>query len=150
VNIKLALIGIEQFQRTVKLQDAKTRAATIGAVERSTKRTEGVMRAIVPVRSGEMLSTIRDEYSAARLTGYVRVGDAKLPRRKKYTGAGNRKMRKRKVKIGKGSYAPVIDRGDPRRHIAAQHFTDRAMQATRDENIADIAKALASSTKDGL
>jgi hypothetical protein len=103
--------------------------------------------------SGEMASTIRDEYSKDGLVGYAKVGYGKLLRRSKSgTAAGKaRLVAKRKVrgsKSGLGAYAPVVERGDPRRHHLPHPFMVPSLEAARPAIISGIEQALRGGASD--
>ena len=139
------LEGVPRLVRQIQLADTATRERTIAAVQRGTKRVAASARARAPKASGEMASTIRDEYSKDGLVGFVKVGLGKLARRSRASSAAakDRLAKKRSARArarGKGRM-PVIEHGDPRRHRTANPFVIPALVGERDAIIADLAKA---------
>jgi hypothetical protein len=132
VTVTTALAGAEQLIRALKLANPATKARVVAAIRKNTKAVAGWGDRLARRRSsGEMASTIRDTYSEDGLTGFVRVGLGKLPRRSKATTAkGITRAKGRTRKIGKGAYAPVVERGDPRRHHKAHPFLIPAYKPT--------------------
>jgi len=119
----MALVGAEQLQRALKLAIPVTAARVRSAVQKNTKTVAARAEAKAPKKTGELASTIRDEYSQDGLVGFVKAGYGKLPRRSKAgTMKGQQRAKGRTRKTGRGAYAPVVDRGDPRRNITATHF----------------------------
>jgi hypothetical protein len=153
VKITTVLGGAERLIREFKLLDPRVKARTVAAIQKNTKAVAAKTKAVAPVKTGEMASTIRDEYSENGLIGYVKVGFGKLPRRSKATtekGKARFAKLKNRRKIGRGAYAPVIDRGDPRRHIKARHFLAQPFQDQKPTAIADINHALNDAIEDVL
>jgi hypothetical protein len=149
-KITTLLDGVPRLLRQLQLADAATRERTIAAIERGTKRVAAGARQRAPKLTGEMAGTIRDEYSKDRLIGYVRVGFGKLLRRSKAsTEARRQRLAKRRrskgSRSGEGTYSPVIERGDPRRHRKAHPFLMPAFEGEKPGIISDIGQA----TKEG-
>lgn len=147
-KITSLLAGVPDLARKLQLMDATTRARTIAAVERGTKAVAAQARLRAPRVTDEMASTIRDEYSPDKLVGFVKVGMGKLPRRSQATtDKGKRRFAKiaKQRKVGRGAYAPVVERGDPRRHHKAHPFLIPSLVDEKPTIIADLAQA----TKDG-
>jgi hypothetical protein len=148
------LDGVPRLLRQIQLTDAGTRARTIAAIQRGTKRVAAAARTRAPKVSGEMASTIRDEYSKDGMIGYVKVGFGKLLRRSQASSAARRdrltKRRKAKgAKSGKGSYAPVVEHGDKRRHKKAHPFVIPAFQAERSSIETELKQATVDGAKAG-
>lgn len=164
MNIKAALEGADQFQRAIRLADAGVRARTKDAIKRGTKAVAARAISKAPKRSGELASTIRDEYSKDEMVGFVKVGYGKLLRRSRAANkdARERHQTKRVLKRYKralattssqalsvtdlGVYAPVVERGDKRRHKPAQPFVIPALREERPTIITELTEA----TKSGL
>jgi HK97 gp10 family phage protein len=150
-KITTLLDGVPRLMRQLQLADAATRERTIAAIERGTKRVAAGARSRAPKLTGELAGTIRDEYSKDRLIGYVRVGFGKLLRRSKASTEARRqrlakKRRTKGARTGKGTYAPVIERGDPRRHRKAHPFLMPAFNGEKPTIVSEIGQA----TKDGV
>jgi HK97 gp10 family phage protein len=148
------LDGVPRLIRQIQLADTATRARTIAAIERGTKRVAAGARARAPKLTGEMASTIRDEYSKDKLIGYVKVGFGKLLRRSKAsTEARKQRLAKRRKakgsRSGKGAYAPVVERGDQRRHRKPQPFVMPAFQSEQQSIIAEIGRATTEGARSG-
>lgn len=142
-KITTLLAGAEQLERALKLANPKTKAAVVAAIQKNAKEIAAKARAAAPKVTGEMVSTIRDEYSTDGLVGYVKVGFGKLPRRSKAgTIAGIARAKARKRTVGRGAYAPVVERGDPRRHHLPHPFLMPAYAQDKPTAIKDITNAL--------
>jgi hypothetical protein len=159
VKVNLALNGVPELFRALELTNAGTCAETIKAIERGTKAVAAGASARAPRRSGEMAHTIRDEYSSDKMTGYVKVGYGKLMRRSRASSAEARDkhLAKRQSKrlqlalagsskqalsvLDLGVYAPVVERGDKRRHKPAHPFTIPALIAERPAIMSDLKNA---------
>lgn len=149
VKVTTFLSGAEKLIRELKLADPRTRARVQGAVQRQTKAVLAASLARVPKKTQELASTGRDEYSKDGLTGFIKYGRGKLPRRSTAaTAKGQKRAKGRSKATGKGAYAPVIDRGDPRRHIAARQFLTQPFAQHKPAVIADIDHALNESVKE--
>lgn len=153
-KITTILEGVPRFVRQLQLADVATRERTIAAVKRGTQRVAAAARSRAPVKSGEMASTIRDEYSKDGLVGFVKVGFGKLPRRSRASTIAKqqklaKKRRARGTRAGKGSYAPVVERGDPRRHHRPHPFVMPAFNAEKSGIVDEIAKATHEGAKAG-
>lgn len=143
--IKIALEGAPALSRALKLADPATKTLVAATIKQHTQRLRDEARADAPKVSGDMASTIRDEYSADGLTGYVKVGIGKLKRRGQ---AAKIRRQGGRVRTGKGAYAPVVNYGDPRRHRQAEPFLTRPYQADRPQIIADLDHDLSRVVKD--
>jgi len=144
----MVLSGAEELKRALQLAVPRTRANVIAAVHKNTEAVAAKAKAAAPKLTGELASTIRPEYSKDDLVGFVKVGYGKLPRRSKAgTPKGMKRAQTRKRKTGKGAYAPVVDRGDPRRHIKAKQFLTRPFEQQKPTAIKDIDHALNDSVK---
>jgi hypothetical protein len=149
VKVTTALAGAEQLIRALKLANPATKARVVAAIKKNTKAVTAGAIARAPKVTGEMASTIRDTYSEDGLTGFVRVGLGKLPRRSKATTAkGITRAKGRTRKIGRGAYAPVVERGDPRRHHKAHPFLMPSYEADKPTAMAEIKAALDNTVKD--
>lgn len=146
VKFTASLGGAERLIRELKLSVPRTRAKVVAAVHKNTEAVTAQTKGNIHSVTGELAGTVRAEYSESGLIGYVKAGKGKLPRRSKSKGVKQTKGRKRKT--GEGAYAPVIDRGDKRRNIRAQHFMSRPFEQQKPKAIADISHALNDSMKD--
>lgn len=143
VKFKTILVGFDDLQRAMKLAEPKTHARVVAAIEKSTKEVAAKARAAAPKVTGELASTIRDEYGNGGLAGYVKVGLGQLPRRSKAETVGGIKRAKGRVrKVGRGAYAPVVERGDPRRHHQPHPFLMPAYAEQKPTIVNDISHAL--------
>ncbi len=141
VKFSMALGGAEQLNRALKLAIPHVAANMRAAIQKNTKAIAATAKARAPKLSGEMAGTIRDEYSQDGFIGYVRVGKGKLQRRSRAVTAKGR-ARTRARKSGQGAYAPVVERGDPRRHHKAHPFLIPSFTARKPTAMADISHAL--------
>ncbi len=143
VKFSMAMQGAEQLNRALKLAVPETAARVRGAIQKNTRAIAAAARARAPKVTGEMAATIRDEYSPDGLIGYVKVGKGKLPRRSRAgTVKGRARARGRARSTGQGAYAPVVERGDPRRHHKPHPFLIPAFTARKPTAVADISHAL--------
>lgn len=150
VKITALLDGVPRLIRQIQLADTTTREATKGAVSRGTKRVASGARRRAPQASGELVSTIRDEYSKDGMVGYVKVGFGKLPRRSQASKQSRRdrlakRRRARGTRAGKGAYGPVIEYGDKRRNREPKPYIRPAFEAEKPSIIAELEQA----TKNG-
>lgn len=147
-QVTALLEGVPDLFRALELTNARTKANTIKAVEHGTRAVERRAHQKVPKRSGELDQTIRSEFTADGMVGYVKAGYGKLLRRSRsttgdasgrYAKAKNRvarqQLRFRNAKTSKqalaasnlGNYGPVVERGDPRRKKPAQPYLNPAL-----------------------
>ncbi len=142
-NITMALANADRFIRELKLAVPATNARVVAVIGRHTESVASKAKSAAPHVTGELAGTIRAEYAANGLTGYVKVGLGKLPRRSKAaTIAGIARAKGRVRKVGLGAYAPVVERGDPRRHHLPHPFLQPAFEADKPTAITDIDHAL--------
>lgn len=145
----MALGGAEKLIRELKLANPRTRANVGAAIRKNTKAVVEQAKSRIHSRTGELASTVRDEYSDDGLVGYGKAGFGKLPRRSKaQTAKGKARAKGRTRNTGKGAFAPVIDRGDPRRNIEAQHFLSGPFQRQKATAVSDISNALNKSVQE--
>jgi hypothetical protein len=152
-KFSMALGGAEKLIRELKLSVPRTRANVQAAIRKNTNEALQKAVAAAPKASGEMAGTGRAEYSENGLIGYVKFGYGKLLRRSRSGRANRRKRlanlrRRAGSKSGLGSYAPVIDRGDPRRHIKASRFLSNTFAQQKPTAIKDIDHALNQSMRE--
>lgn len=157
--MKLNIIAqTDKLVRGIKLMDPTTRKHVSKAVVRGTVKVARGAITRVKVKSGELQSSIRDEYSKDGMMGFVKAGYGKLERRSKSVKASRvsrlkarrRAERLKKAKSSKsalsatslGVYAPVIERGDPKRNRAPQPFLYPSLKAEVPGISRDIARAL--------
>jgi hypothetical protein len=139
----MALKGAAELVRQLKLADPGTHAAVARVIQQGTEAVAGAARSSAPKVTGEMASTIRAEYSADHLTGFVRVGFGKMPRRssvRQRLRAANGYRRRRA--LGPGGYAPVIEHGDPRRHHIAEPFLSPSLQSKQPQIRSGLDRAM--------
>lgn len=146
MNITMVLTGVPELLRAFELTDAGTRVRTIAAIKKGTEAVEAGALQRVPRKTGELAGTIRAEYSNDGMTGLVKVGYGKLLRRStSATEAGKKRLATKRRRLGSksglGSYGPVIERGDPRRHRAAHPFLVPALTQATPQIKADVAAA---------
>ncbi len=138
-----ALVGAEQLNRALKLAIPHVAANMRAAIEKNTKAIASAAKARAPHLTGELANTIRDEYSQDGFAGFVKVGKGKLPRRSRaVTAKGQTRAKGRQRKTGQGAYAPVVERGDPRRHHKPHPFLIPSFTARKPTAMADISHAL--------
>lgn len=164
IDIKAALAGVPQLVRAIQLTDAGVRTRTIAAVKRGTEAVVAGAEMRVPKVTGELAFTIRAEYGKDGMIGYAKAGYGTLPRRSQAStvNKADRLARRRGLSAqqrqalvnaakssrqalsrvgGLGVYAPVVERGDPRRHHEPHPFLIPALMAERAGIMADIAHA---------
>ncbi len=143
VKFSMALGGAEQLNRALKLAIPHVAANMRAAIQKNTKAIASAAQARAPKLSGELASTIRDEYSPDGFAGFVKVGKGKLQRRSRAaTAKGQKRAKGRQRKTGQGAYAPVVERGDPRRHHKPHPFLIPSFTARKPTAMADISHAL--------
>ena len=159
-SVKATLANVENFRRQIALMNTHTRDRTIAAIKRGTKSVQIGAEARAPKKSGELASTIRSEFSKNGLTGYVKAGFGKLLRRSRAgteKGMARAKARRENNRlqlalagtsrqamsvIDLGVYAPVVERGDPKRHHKPHPFMIPAFNAERGAIASDVTTAL--------
>jgi hypothetical protein len=139
IKINAVLAGASELSRAIKLANPATKAKVVATIKHHTQEVRDEARAAAPVVTGELVSTIRDEYSADGMTGYVKAGFGKLPRASKSTGV---RHRRRSKAIGRGAYAPVINYGWRKHHIQANPFLSRPYQADQPQVLTDLSADL--------
>ena len=145
----IALLGADQLKRALQLAKPKTQARFKVAIQKNTKAIAVKAKAAAPKVTGEMASTIRDEYTNDGMVGLVKVGEGKLPRRSKAkTAAGQKRAKARKRKVGKGAYAPVVERGDPKRKHKPHPFLVPSFSSQKSTAISDMTHALNDTVKE--
>ncbi len=163
MNTKIVLEGFDRLARELKLANPHIRARVVAAIRTNTQAITVQAVARAPRKTGELAATGRAEYGRDGLTGLVKFGYGELGRRSRATTAkGARRFAKvqasrdaRAVKFSKagssratlasadlGVYAPVIDRGDSRRHIKAQHYLGGPFETQKPIVIRDIGQAM--------
>lgn len=167
-SAKTSLAGVENFHRQIQLMNAKTRARTQHAIAHGTHAVVAGAKARAPKQSGELASTIRAEFSKNKLIGWAKAGYGKLIRRSRagtakgaYRAYQVKERRKAAFKKGKvtsskqamgmvdlGVYAPVVERGDKRRHHSAHPFMIPAFKANEQGIKSSIARALQSAASE--
>jgi hypothetical protein len=136
IKINAILAGASELSRAIKLADPATRAKVVATIRQHTENVGSAAKASAPVRTGELASTIRTEYSTDGMTGYVKAGLGKLPRHG--SAARTTRQRHRSKQIGRGAYAPVVNYGWRSHHIAANPFLTRPYQADEPQVVADL------------
>ena len=139
-QVTFLLEGVQQLTRALELTNANTRTAMQREVKRGTELVVAEAAQRVHRVSGQLASTIRAEYAKDGLTGYAKVGYGQLPRRSRSQNAKRierlrLRREKNRLKLGSatssrqamaaidlGAYAPVVERGDPRRHHLPHPF----------------------------
>jgi len=167
MKLTTVLSGVPEFVRAVELTDKKTKEKMIEAIHHGTEEVAAKAEEKVPRRSGELASTIRAEYSKDQMTGFVRAGYGKLIRKsraKSEGGLARAKQRRAKRRerlaaantskralaaLDLGVYAPVVERGDPKRHKPARPFLIPALMEERPEIMNEIKKATAKASEEG-
>jgi hypothetical protein len=157
---------VEKFNREIRLMNEHTRSNVKEAVRRGTREVDAGAEARAPKRSGELASTIRDEYSKSGLVGYAKAGYGKLTRRSRATtpeGKAKAQARRENMKlqlalantskqalsvVNLGVYAPVVERGDKRRHKPARPFMVPAFKAAKPAIMSEMKTALNSATRE--
>lgn len=160
MRIRATIKNLEAFLREQKLRDAGTRKNVTVAIKRGTDAVRGGAERRAPERTGELRSSIRAEFSKDGLTGFVKAGYGKLQRRSRAVTAGGKARAKSQRKQAKSSrdaqrqltlgvYAPVVERGDPKRNKPARPFMNPSLRAERPKIQSDIAKAMESGLRTG-
>lgn len=142
VRVWVEVRGVRQVQRALERAHADIRARVAKAVQQSAQEVLAGARSRVPVRTGELRSTLRVEASAKNPFYWnVRAGFGSHPRRqsgrsKSWKGGGRR--RARAVPIGaadtrSGIYAAVVEFGarSGRAKQPAQPYLFPALEAAR-------------------
>jgi hypothetical protein len=144
IPIRVAIAGVEQLRRSLKLTNERTKVGVRGAIRRGTVKVRDGAKARVHQRTGELHDTIRDEYSGDEMVGWVKVGYGKLPRRSRAkTDKGQARAKRRgKRPTGKGAYGPVEERGDKRRNRPAHPFLHPSLRDEKSGIISDVEKSL--------
>lgn len=169
-KVTCVLDGVARFARAVQLTDEHTRARTRAAIARGTKAVAAKAIARAPKRTGALAYSIRDEYAKDGMTGFVKAGYGTLSRRSRaQTARGKQRAeRARARREGNalqfrlansskqalsvkdlGVYAPVVERGDKRRHKPARHYMAPAFQEERPTIAAELARAPIAGAHDG-
>lgn len=146
LKVTSLLDGVPRLKRAIQLADPATRERTRLAIKRGAERIVAEARSRAPKDTGEMAATIRAEYNDTGLIAYVKVGLGKLPRRSHASRESRqlRLARRRKAagtRAGKGAYAPVVERGDPKRHHKPHPFLIPALLTNRDAIAKEIGAA---------
>jgi hypothetical protein len=163
VKITTVLEGVPNFVRAVQRTDERTRVETIAAVKRGAEIVAAKARARAPRRSGELAETIRPEPSKNEMVFYVKAGYGKLLRRSRANSSqraakqfakqqsrreGNKlqlalanNSRQALSVVDLGVYAPVVERGDRRRHKPKRPFLVPSLVEEREAIAADIKRA---------
>jgi hypothetical protein len=150
--------GVDSLARALKLADPECHARVAAAIKTSEVAVLAGAEGAVPRRSGELASTGRTEERNEGLIGLVEFGFGTLERRGRVRtarratrrSAGQRKLdlalastsRQALSSVDPGVYAPVVDRGDPKRNIVATHYLTGPFEAQRPAAIAAINAAL--------
>lgn len=153
MRIKASIANVEAFVREQKLRDVNTRKQVSVAIRRGTDDVRNGAERRAPERTGELRSTIRAEFSKDGLTGFVKAGYGKLQRRSRAVTAGGKARAKSQRRTAKNSrdaqrqltlgvYAPVVERGDPRRNKPARAFMNPSLRAERPKIQQSIARAM--------
>ena len=147
IKITTVLDGVPELLRAIQLANVETRERTRAAIRRGTQRVAAGARARAPKVTGELASTIRDEYSKDGMIGFIKVGIGKLARRSHSSSAArqNRLAKTRKAattRAGKGTYAPVVERGDPRRRIKPHPFLLPELMEDKPGILEDLRQAM--------
>lgn len=107
---------------------------------------------------GELRDTIRSEFTADGLVGFVRAGHGKLRRRIKGATSKRKSSRRRAAKIvtarkaagaqrDRGVYAMVVEYGSPRERKAPQPFLRPALEAEKPRHRQRMEAAVARATQ---
>ena len=159
-SIKFSVLveGLDSLSRAMKLANPECKRRVVDAIKHSTETVLQGAEARVHRASGELASTGRAEYGNDGLAGYVKFGFGTLQRRGSVARRGRKAPRSRgqaKLDLALannyrqalssadlGVYAPVPDRGDPRRHIEAQHYLDEPFAQEKPNAVLQINVAL--------
>lgn len=170
-KITALLEGVPNFLRKLELANEETRARTKAAIRRGTQAVVTAAEQRVPKRSGELAYTIRAEFATDGMVGYAKAGFGKLPRRSRASTTARRARAGAKrqltaeesrlqfrlaptsrkalaAKSDLGVYAPVVERGDPRRHHRPHPYMIPALQAERPTIIDDLKQAATGAVRD--
>lgn len=159
--VSMVLEGTLETMRAAELADVGIRSRTVAAIRRGTMAVVAGAEQRVPKNTGELAWTIRAEFSKNGLTGYAKAGYGKLLRRSGSRAAAVRDKHLRKLADHKlqmrlagsskqalsagdvGVYAPVVERGDAKRHHRAHPFLIPAFKSEEggiNASIIDAAK----------
>jgi hypothetical protein len=151
ISVSVVLNGVADFVRQVELMNTRTRQRTIVAIRRGTEAVGNAARSRVKTRTGELKSTIREEFSKDGMVGWVKAGYGILPRSTKSGAMGaarriaamerSKKMKAKLVLAGSsktalsaadlGIYSPVVEFGDKRRNKPRLPFMGPAFQSKK-------------------
>jgi len=167
IKVSTALSGVPELLRAIKLADAATLQRTKAAIARGAAEVAARARALVPKRSGALAYSIRAEFSKNGMIGYVKAGYGTLLRRSKSSNR-ERLARHHKQIAGRTArfaaattskralgaldlavYAPVVERGDPRRHHRPHPFVIPALAQSVGGIVRDLERATVDGAKDG-
>ena len=161
-SFKAVLANVEGFRRQIALMNEHTREKTKEAIKHGTHAVVKGAETRAPEVSGELKQTIRAEFAPNGLTGFAKAGFGRLVRRSRATtergkarAAQLKAKRTAAWKSGKvnsskkamalldlGVYAPVVERGDKKRHHKAHPFMIPAFRSAEPSIKQDIAAAL--------
>ncbi len=159
LNVKFILDSAAKFAREMELLDAETKTRTKQAIERGTRAVVAKAKARAPKRSGELAYSVRAEFSKNGMVGYAKAGFGKLLRRSRAATQKGQERAQRRGEQNKlnyalannsrqalsssdiGVYAPVVERGDPRRHHRPHPFMIPSLAEEKPTIIQDLADA---------
>lgn len=139
--MSVKVTGARQVATAFSKLDYELQRRLRDAIRESTEAVARGARARVHVRTGELKSTIRTEYSPEGHVGFVKAGFGKLRRRSRSTGK-RRRVRTAKTTTGTGAYAMVVEYGSPHRGVAARPYLRPAFHAERSRHRARIEAAV--------
>lgn len=170
VKFSTVIEGADKLSRAMKLSVPAIRTRTVAAIKKNTEAVLVRSESKVPRKSGELASTGRAEFANDGLVGMVKYGYGVLPRRSKATTSSGRtrfalrrqqqkEQRRLQLALARNSrqafsvadlgiYAPVIERGDKRRHRQPHPYLIPAFSEQKPQAVQDINAALNATVED--
>lgn len=169
VKFSTQIEGIDRLSRAFKLAQPAIKARVVTAIRKNADAVLARSETKVHRRSGELSATGRAEFANDGLVGMVKYGYGVLARRSKATtGRGAKRLLKIKQKrddrrlqlalarnsrqaysvADLGVYAPVVERGDKRRHHQPHPFLIPAWTEQKPTAVQDINQALNKTVED--
>jgi hypothetical protein len=171
VKVTATVEGLSDLRNALRMLNPEVERRAKAAVVETTEIVTSSARANAPVSgpedrkaknrlgAGELRDTIRSEYSKEGWVGYVKAGYGKLMRRyhsaeRKAIAKAKRGARVRRARsmaqlvkaMQAGSYAMVVEYGDPKRNKPARPFMRRAFWPEKGRHVERIRAALRAST----
>lgn len=142
VRVALRWHGTREFWRALDRADHAIRKRVATATAFTAQEVAGTARSLVPVRTGELRSTIRETPTASPFVWMVTAGLGRLRRRRRGTATKRRRARVAVVVEAPGAYAAIVEFGaHGRARQPAQPFLFPALNASYSRHLARLARA---------